>query len=321
MHLPRSGRLAVSLILFATAWHAGATTADARVTTFDKHVSAGLPQAFSLPVEDGQTARRVLVARRLNSDVVLPDGNHATLYTGNVAGQEAVFSRTGETLNISVDEPAEGKLTRSRRAAALANRSPTPPENDDDPAGPDALRFWIFLHDRAGEPDYAKFHHWYLGWWIKDMETAVRPGVAIKVILQANVPGITDLDCMNAKPEALYRELLVNARKYAEARGERPDRLTKYMLFVGDRPTRWRQEGTYGESEALRGVAMATGWGPRHIVAHEFGHLLDARHEYAETRWCVTNMKDYTIGFVSCRYYSRRNDDQIRAYVRRALEP
>jgi hypothetical protein len=65
---------------------------------------------------------------------------------------------------------------------------------------------------------------------------------------------------------------------------------------------------------------MATGWGPRHIVAHEFGHLLDARHEYAETRWCVTNMKDYTIGFVSCRYYSGRNDDQIRAYVRRTLE-
>ena len=68
-------------------------------------------------------------------------------------------------------------------------------------------------------------------------------------------------------------------------------------------------------------VAMASGTGPRHGVAHEFGHTMDARHEHAQTRFpCVTNMSAYTIGLSSCRIYSGENDLKIREYVRQTIE-
>lgn len=310
---------------------------SAPTTLFDNHVAGGLPQAFSLPRladdERGAGVDHVVIEQRLVTDVTYPDGKHATTYIGTANGVEATFSRIGDELNVSVFderptiEPSTRRVRRDVRAAM--SDALLPPPSPDAPATarvagspvPQELQFWIFLHDQSGESNYAKFHNWYIAWWIRDMERTVKPGVPVKVVIRDHIPGLTDFNYhQGTSPGAALLQLREIADRYLESTGTTPSRITKAMLFVDEVAVNW---GSYVYGVALDGdtVAMASGTGPRHIVAHEFGHTLGALHRYAQDRFpCVTNMMDYVIGRYSCRIYSGANDLQIRQHVKDALE-
>lgn len=328
-------KLALAVGLGLAIWQPAALAQSSPATLFDEHVAAGLPQAFSLvrPAEDerGVGVDQVIIEERLDTEVVYPDGSHATTYIGTANGLEAIFTRIGAELSISLLGEQAGAETPAHRVRRTAqpevNDVVVPPAALDTLAlprvagdhPPPELQFWIFLHDKAGESNYAKFHNWYIAWWVRDMEHTVKPGAPVKVIVKDHIPGVTDFDYhQGTRLEALLAFRHV-ADEYLLGTGAAPSRLTKTMLFVGERPVSW--PGVYGVALQRDTVAMASGTGPRHIVAHEFGHTLDAKHDYAETRFpCVTNMKGYEIGFYSCKLYSGINDERIRDYVQAALD-
>lgn len=85
MRIPCPGRLILALAFVIAAWHPGAMATPQRVETFDLRVSAGLPQAFSVPAGQGHPGLQVLVTQRLNSELVLPDGSQIREYVKRVA--------------------------------------------------------------------------------------------------------------------------------------------------------------------------------------------------------------------------------------------
>jgi len=324
--------LVLAASLTAAAWQPPVLAQTLAASLFDARVAAGLPQAFELPRETdderGPGVDQVVVEERLDTDVVYPDGSHAMTYTGTAGNHEAVFTRLGQTLSVSVfgqspavtttiahqgsgpvpDDVIVPSFTPSLRIDATRANHP-----------PAELRFWIFLHDDAGESNYAKFHNWYVAWWVRDMEKTVKPGVPVKVVVKDHLPGVTDFDYRRGRRDESLFAFRSAADHYLYTLGDMPSALTKVMLFVGDRPANW--DGAYGIALPRDTVAMTSGTGPRHGVAHEFGHTLNALHEHAETRFpCVTNMSGYAIGLFSCQIYSGQNDVQIREYVQKTVE-
>jgi len=331
---PTSLTLAVATGLLLASWHAIALAESPSATLFDERVAAGLPQAFSLPrpPDDtrGEGVDQVVVEERLDADVVYPDGSHATTYVGTANGIEATFVRLGDALDVSVFDDADDSL--EAKAPRRVRRSLVP--EPDDVVSPIAsippavsllsvepareLQFWIFLHDDSGESNYARFHSWYIAWWIRDMERNIKPGLPVKVFVRDKIPGVTDFDYRPGAHHDALKRFSKTADNYLRGQGVVPWRLTKTMLFIRERPTTWN--GIYGIADQGWTAAMASGTGPRHIVAHEFGHTLGARHAYGELRFpCVTNMMDWVIPYHSCRIYSGINDDQIRNHARGAL--
>lgn len=334
-----SSKLALAIGLAFAGWHTTVLAQSSSATLFDGYVAAGLPQAFALPRpaddERGEGIDQVVIEEKLDTDVVFPDGSHAMTYVGTSNGIEATFTRIGDDLSVSVsDERLEPTVStgRIRRSAApeMNDAITLPPSAskrafsltaEPQTQAPRELQFWIFLHDQSGETNYAKFHNWYIAWWIRDMEHAVKPGIPVKVIIKDHIPGVTDFDYHRGEQvSTTLKELRKVADRYLESTGTKPTRIIKSMLFVDDVAVNW---GSYTYGVALDGdtAAMASGTGPRHIVAHEFGHTLGALHRYAQDRFpCVTNMMGYITPRFSCRVYAGANDLQIRQHVKDALE-
>jgi hypothetical protein len=317
-----SRMLPAALGLALAAWQPDALARPSSAALFDDYVSAGLPRAFTLPrpVDDerGQGVDDVIVEDRLDTDVVYPDGSHATTYIGTANGREATFTRLGDVLSVSVsDEPTmpEEPPRRVRRAVLQASSEggvvPSTAARE--------LHFYIFLHDNAGESNYAKFHNWYIAWWVRDMERTVKPGVPVTVHIKERIAGVTDFNYHGKTVSDMLSGFQRVAANYLTPTGAPESELRKTMLFIGDCPASW--DGYYGYARLNGTVAMASGTGPRHGVAHEFGHTIGAVHEDAELRFgCVTNMRSWTPPFVSCKVYSKRNDERIRTYVREELQ-
>ncbi|HVI55014.1 MAG TPA: hypothetical protein VM621_08180 [Luteibacter sp.] len=328
-------RIAVGAALITC--QAAALAQSASAALFDGHVAAGLPQAFSLPRpeddERGPGVDQVVVEEKLETDVVYPDGSHAVTYTGTANGLEATFTRIGDALAIDAfeEKPAADMTALAGLTAApepddvvappWADTFAAPHVTGNTTSTPSELQFWIFLHNQSGESNYAKFHNWYIGWWVRDMERTVKPGIPVKVFIKDRIAGVTDFDYdQGTNAEALIRFRTVS-NDYLTSVGAVPSSLTKTMLFVDRRPQNWGGDGVYGVALPRDTVAIASGTGPRHIIAHEFGHTLDARHEHGELRFpCVTNMRGYEVPYYSCRIYSGHNDTLIRNYVRRELD-
>lgn len=330
-----SRKLALAVGLAFATWQPAALAQSSPASLFDGYVAAGLPQGFALPRpaddERGEGIDQVVVEEKLDTDVVFPDGSHATTYIGKANGMEATFTRIGDDLSVSVyDERLESAVSTGqirRSVASRMNDAISPPPSTDrhvspriaEAAAPRELQFWIFLHDQSGETNYAKFHNWYIAWWVRDMERTVKPGIPVKVVIKDRIPGVTDFDFHPGTSGDALLAFENIANTYLYDAGNMPSGLTKVMLFIGNRPANWN--GSYGKAIQRGNVAMASGAGPRHGVAHEFGHTLNALHEHAETRFpCVTNMSDFTPGLYSCRIYSGLNDVQIREHVREERE-
>nr|WP_063571234.1 hypothetical protein [Luteibacter rhizovicinus] len=334
-----SSKLALAIGLAFAGWQTTVLAQSSSATLFDGYVAAGLPQAFALPRpaddERGEGIDQVVIEEKLDTDVVFPDGSHAMTYVGTSNGIEATFTRIGDDLSVSVsDERLEPTVStgRIRRSAApeMNDAITLPPSAstrafsltaEPQTQAPRELQFWIFLHDQSGETNYAKFHNWYIAWWIRDMEHAVKPGIPVKVIIKDHIPGVTDFDYHQAVTSDRSLVKFGNiADRYLDSAGATPSQITKTMLFVNDVAANWG-DYTYGVALQNNTVAMASGTGPRHIVAHEFGHTLGAAHRYAEDRFpCVTNMMGFITPRYSCRIYTGANDLEIRRHVKEALE-
>jgi hypothetical protein len=183
------------------------------------------------------------------------------------------------------------------------------------PGQPDGLRVWLFVHDQAGETDSAKVLDWYAAPWVKDMAETVSPGLPVRVSLRSHVPGLTDIDYHAGSDAERIMEVANAGERHALSEGQPIGGLNLFVLLVGDVPGNW-PTGTRGTSNPLRGTAIISNHGHRHIFAHEVGHLLGATHEAAESRpFCVTNMGGMTLGLLSCLYYTKANDENIRRYI------
>lgn len=300
--------------------------AGTRSEQFDASVARGLPQVVDLPLADGQM-QRVTVLERLHADIELPDGARAVVYAVQVDGHPATAIRTGDAVDIMLDDTEDEAPTVARRAKrslydwGLFDRVyPAPagdaPRLNDDPVDADQpLRVWVFIHDQSGETNPTRFLNWYISWWIKDIENHVAPGVPVRLILRSRVPGITDLDYHAMSAEDGIAELGERGSEYAQAQGVHPGILDKYLLAVGRRGDRW-DGGPLGVAVPWTSAAMFSNAGHRHIFAHEVGHLLGATHEDAESKlFCDTNMKGNILARISCRDYSEANDSRIRHYI------
>jgi hypothetical protein len=327
-------KLALAIGLAFAGWQSPTLAQSASAALFDEHVAAGLPQSFALPrsAEDerGEGTDHVVVEERLDTDVVFPDGSHATTYTGTANGVEATFTRVGDDVSVSIfDDPgAAGAVTLGAHHAigtepdAVKDVLPTPSASRAPGIAasgqPRDLQFWIFLHDQAGETNFLKFYNWYIAWWVRDMERSIKPGIPVTITIKDHVPGVTDFDYHKGTSGQALLEFRNAANRHLYDEGIYSSGLNKTMLFVGARPANW--QGSYGSAIQKDTVAFASGEGPRHGVAHEFGHTLNAVHDFGETRFlCVTNMMPYTPGPTSCRIYTKRNDEQIREHVKEEL--
>lgn len=334
-------QFAVALGIACLACQLPAHALTAQATLFDTHTANGLPQAFSLPRADddprGPGADDIDVLTALDVDVELPDGSHVRTWLGNANGRQAMFTRINDELNVEVMESPDGgdmPGRRTRRSPELefgladmflapATRPSQPPRAGADLSAKGQLQFWVFLHDASGETDYAKFHNWYLSWWLRDLKAGVLIGTPVRVIVRDQVPGVTDFDYHRGSQV----ESLLAFRDAADAyldksAGPAGKLLRKTMLFVDSRPDSWISAGDYGIALQENTVAMASGTGPRHVVAHEFGHTLGAVHEAATSWVCgLSNMKGYILGRFACGYYTEENMGLIRSHVAIRLTP
>jgi hypothetical protein len=304
---------------------------------FDRQIAGGLPHDVLLS-RPGAAPQRVSVLERLDTTLDLPDGAQGTLYLAEVDGRPASVIRAGDRVDVVVDDETPTSAPRMARFSSGAGAWPglegsdlllLPGDGESEAltelyGGSDApaektLHVWIFLHDRSGEHDYAKFLNWYAAWWIKDMETNVRPGLPIRVSLRARVPGLTDMNYHDGPAKSRISDIAVAGARYVKEQGGHVDRLTRFVLFVNE-PPRNLPSGVLGSAFEPYRAAIASNRGHRHIFAHEVGHLIGATHEAAENRFfCVTNMADNIIGKAACREYTKANQQNIRDYLRARL--
>ncbi|WP_369926956.1 hypothetical protein [Xanthomonas sp. NCPPB 2632] len=333
--------LTIAMASGLAAWTPLAS-ASARSTevaaAFDRQVADGLPCDVLLS-PPGTAPQRITVLERLTTHLDFPDGSQGTMYLARVDGRSASVVRVGERVDVAVDDDdTPAPAPRMSRYAAGPGAWPwldgsdllhmadgeAPDELTELYGGGDAsaektLHVWVFLHDRSGEDNYAKFLNWYAAWWIKDMETTVRPGMPIRVSLRDRIPGLTDLDYHAGKAEKRISDVAVAGARYVRESGGHVDNLSRFVLFVADPPRNFPSRVLGGAIEPFR-AAIISNRGHRHIFAHEVGHLIGATHEAAENRFfCVTNMADNIIGKAACQVYTKANDQNIRDYLRARL--
>ncbi|WP_036137380.1 hypothetical protein [Luteibacter sp. 9135] len=316
------------------AWTPPAPAQPDRIAeAFDQQIAGGLPSDVLLS-RPGATPQRVSVLERLNTALDFPDGTQGTLYLAEVDGRPASVIRVGDRVDVVMDDDTPAPAPRMARFSSGSGAWPwlegsdllllpgneQPEELTELYGGSDApsektLHVWIFLHDRSGERDYAKFLNWYAAWWIKDMEANVRPGMPIRVSLRDRIPGLTDMDYHAGQAESRIADIAVAGARYVREQGGHVDNLSRFVLFVNE-PPRNLPSGVLGGAIEPYRAAIASNRAHRHIFAHEVGHLIGATHEAAENRFfCVTNMADNIIGKAACRVYTKANDQNIRDYL------
>lgn len=183
------------------------------------------------------------------------------------------------------------------------------------PDQPEGLHVWLFLHDDAGETDHRKVLDWYAAHWVREIAETVSPGLPVRVSLRTRVPGLTDIDHHAGTGTDRVLDVAEAGERHALSEGQPVGGLNLFVLLVGDVPGNW-QRNELGAALRDRGAAIISNQGHRHVFAHEVGHLLGATHEASERRpFCVTNMADMEWGVLSCLYYTKANDENIRRYI------
>lgn len=338
--------------LFAAACSAGICVAQPAithpVTAFDRAIAAGLPRTVSLAASTERSrgteeTNALVVESHLDIGVRFADGEPADMYLATWRGEQAVITRSGDHLDITVarrdgvsvtgfdrddDTPhvveSAGTGAGARRATMEhANHEGISERNASEPGRPNAykaptLTFWMFLHDDTLGVDRKHIHASYVAWWIADMKR-ILPVHRLWAIYSQQVEGLTDMPY--GHKESL-RDWTTAVDSY-ERRNKLP-RIPgkfeyKFMLITSNEPL----PGVTGQAWLGGEEAVASLSGRYTIVAHEYGHTLGAVHDDAEVQWsslwpCETNLISGTVALRSnCYRYSRKNERNMRVHMAR----
>lgn len=339
------------IVILATACTAGVCAAQAAIThpitTFDRAVAAGLPRTISLAASTERSRGKegtnaLVVESHLDIGVRFADGETGDMYLATWKGEQAVITRSGDHLDITVArrdgvsvtgfdreddtphvvESANGDNAK-RVAMEHANRKVLSGRNTSEPRRPSVnksptLTFWMFLHDDTLGVDRKHIHASYVAWWIADMKK-ILPVHRLWAIYSQQVEGLTD---MRYGHEESLRDW-TTAIDFYERRNKLP-RIPgkfeyKFMLVTSHEPL----PGVTGQAWLGGEEAIASLSGRYTIIAHEYGHTLAATHEDAEVQWssvwpCETNLISSTVALRSnCYRYSRKNERNIRVHMAR----
>jgi len=338
-------------VILAAACTAGICTARPAIThpiaAFDQAVTAGLPRTVSLAASAERSrgvggADTLVVESHLDIGIRFADGETGDMYLATWKGEQAVVTRSGDHLDITVarrdgvsvtgfdrddDTPhvVESADAADARPAAVehANRQGPSGRNTDGPRRPSAdqpptLTFWMFLHDDTLGMDRRHIHARYVAWWIADMKK-ILPVHRLWAIYSQQVEGLTD---MSYGHEESLRDW-TTAIDFYERRNKLP-RIPgkfeyKFMLVTSKEPL----PGVTGQVWLGGEEAIASLSGRYTIIAHEYGHTLGATHDDAEVRWssvwpCETNLVSGTVAMRSnCYRYSRKNERNMRVQMAR----
>jgi len=301
---------------------------------FDAAASANPGRAFDMTYEG--RSRRIDGLRAIDMEVEGPDGSPARMFRALVDGQAATIVRIGDRVNIALEAEtapppalasASARTSRSSEWSidygfandlVLEEETPVPPPRGT--TGPlRTLDIWVFLHENAGENDPARFVNWYVATWDAEMRESIAPDLRIRMFFKDKVDGITNMDYHSGDRVKRLQELSSLGQDYAESRGMGDSPGARYLLVVGDRGENWGHEflaPVYGLALQKGHAAMVSNTGPRHVLAHEIGHMFGATHEDASSFPCASNMAGY-VPLPSCLNYTDKNRENIRKYLDR----
>jgi Metallo-peptidase family M12B Reprolysin-like len=322
-----------ALFLVFTSPPLVASDAASMVERFDAAVARMSPTtgpSVADAVRLKRSAADFLVERRLNIKVDFPGDVEGTMYGGLLHGEAAVFTRSGDHLDVTVmrngetqvtsfDAPMGGEVpadTVPFVAAPASRRMPrsVDPGHVENPAAY-VLHFHFLKHDDLIDRDAQELHARYVAWWLADMATNVLPVEPLRASYTDRAPWLTSMEYGDADSLDRFEGTLKALNAYYRFDVTRTYK-HKFVLLTAGLP----MPGTTGVAFEGGNEAIASVAGRARIVAHEIGHMLGATHAEAETRswWgCETNMLPNTSGWRGdCLEYTAANQRAIRSYMR-----
>jgi len=336
------------------------TTSNARlanaVDLFDDAVARGLPQTIVLPLsaEDTRNPPEAIegvlviespldVGIRFAGEV--SERADGTVYAATWNDEPVAVTRIANHLDISLRHPdtvevigfsrdtdevhrVHTGLSRNEIRTAVLDgftRTSTMPRytaSDRASSMPRRLRdrptlvFWLFLHDDTLGTTRQHIHASYVAWWLADMKR-VLPTHRLWAIYSQQIAGVTDIPYGHGESLVNWTTAIdtyARREKLPRIRGELD---YKFMLVTNDEVA----PGVSGLAWLGGDEAMASLKGRFTIVAHEYGHTLNADHDNAEVRWssgwpCETNLTSGTSSLrANCYRYSAANERRMRAYA------
>lgn len=325
-------RRAVLLVLLAP-YPAVASAAADMVERFDTAVARmSAPDGSSSqdPLRWRRAATGFVVERRLNITLEFPGDVQGTMYGGFHQGEAAVFTRSGDHLDVTVmrngdtevtsfDAPIDGKVPADSSSPTTAPRSgrmarSVGPGHFEDPAAY-GLHFHFLKHDDLAHRTAQDLHARYVAWWLADMATHVLPVEPLRASYAERAPWLTSMEYGDAGSLDLFERTLKALDTFYRFNVTQTYK-HKFVLLTARLPMPGMTGVAYeGGNEAIASVA-----GRARIVAHEIGHMLGATHVQAETRgwWgCETNMLSIGSDWRNdCLEYTAANQRAIRSYLR-----
>jgi hypothetical protein len=327
-----SPRVAVLLIilapppLFAMETSTMVERFDAAVARMSQPVGTSAAE----PVRPRRSAADFVVERHLNIKLDFPGDVQGTMYGGLLHGEAAVFTRSGDHLDVTVMRNGDTEVTSFDRPtgaevpadALRVSNDPGPrrlprsvgPSHVENPAAY-SLHFYFLKHDDLIDRTAQEIHARHVAWWLADMATNVLPAEPLRATYAERAPWLTSM----AYGDADSLDMLEHTLKALDSHYQFKVTKTykhKFVLLTAGLP----MPGTTGVAFEGGNEAIASVAGRARIVAHEIGHMLGATHTEAETRgwWgCETNMLPSTSSWRNdCLEYTTANQRAIRSYMR-----
>lgn len=342
--------LAYAIISFTLPQPSHANGRDV-LAAFDSAVESGLPRAILIPAAGGANARgdadRLAIARPLDLEVRFADDTSGSMYLGTWNGENAVVTRSGDHLDVTVPASDGVRITGFRSgdndAHHLSEHAPGPSTGQGSLAAarPAALRsrrtarglsfldpndtrptltFWIFLHDDTAGAMSQHVHAGYVGWWLADMRRLL-PDYRLRTFYLDRIEGMTDI-VYGKESTSMWRwASAVNAYVAdAQLAYQAPENEYKFILLTRN----YVVPETEGLAVQDGQEAMASLAGSWSVIAHEFGHTLGGSHDDAAIWWsylwpCDTNLYPTSDRLLSnCYRYTAANERRIQQYMRNA---
>jgi hypothetical protein len=323
----------VALFLALAPCPLAASTPSGMIERFDAAVARLQTTGMSPPEEALRTRRSAadfVLDRALKIELMFPGDVTGTMFSGQLHGEPAVFTRSGNYLDAtslrageiavtSFDAPVDdASLPRaeasSTRGGDARHRRSVPPGHKENPTAY-RLHLHVVKHDDLINKSVRELHSRYVAWWLADLSARVLPVEPVRVSYLERVPWLTSMAYGDTDSLHAFERTLKALDSHYEFGMERTFK-KKFLLLTAQRP----MPGTTGVAFEGGNEAIASIAGRTRIVAHEIGHMLGATHAHAERRgwWgCETNMAARGSSFSSdCLEYSAANQRAMRSYMR-----